>query len=919
VNKAKSWFKFSPQRQWKTLILVVLLFASAAVLPSIAIPTAQSQKNSMQLVQQGKALYQSGKFSEAAIMWQQAASSFSTQGDRTNQAMSLSNLSLTYQELGQWQQANQAIANSLDILQTQPPTSERSRIFAQSFDIQGRSQLAIGQAEAALESWQKATDFYTQISDSQGDVRRTGISQSQINYAQALQALGRYRRACKTLQTVLEIDATECNVSDKEIKDIQSQPESLQKVLGLRSFGDILRLVGQLDRSDQVLQTALQISERKYPQESSSIQLSIGNTKLALAQRAKETEAPKDRKDTTREKRFQPPLVWYQKSADQSNSQTTKVQAQLNQLRILIEETDQIAEAVPLLSQVRSQLANLPPSQTSIYAHINLAQSLICTKQTAEKSTSSPIIQSCGDSSIGKASELSSWTEIETLLNTALNQARILQDQRAEAYALGYLGGVRQQNKQYADAEDLTKRALSIATSLPAPDIAYRWHWQLGRIQRAQGKKTEDTLRYYTAAYDSLQSLRRDLVAIAPEVQFSFRDSVEPVYREYVDLLLQPEWRSKDNNLIKARDVIEALQLAELDDFFREACITAKPQKLDDIDSTAAVIYPIILSDRLDVILKLPGQEQLQYHSNAVSSKVVKEELEQLRNDVVQIDRNGDVKAQSQKVYEWLIAPLQDKLAASKVKTLAFVLDGELRNIPMSVLYDGNQYLVEKYAIALTPGLQLLSPKPLASIELNALTAGISEGMQIGPLNFNPLGNVEKEIKDIQAIAPGQELLNQEFTQANLRSQLKERNFPIVHLATHGQFSSNSDQTYILAWQQLIKIKDLNSLLTNREIGKAPKIIELLVLSACETAQSDRRAILGLAGFAVRAGARSTLATLWQTYDPYNAELMSKFYRELSKPNTTRAEALRQVQLESIADKKQVYYWSAFVLIGSWL
>lgn len=912
MSKSKIWFKFRQQRQWKTLILVVLLFSLAVVLPSIATPNVQSQQDPMQLVQQGKTLYQSGQFGQSASVWQQAASSFAVQGDRANQAMALSNLSLTYQELGKWQQANQSISTSLDIIQAQPQTKERARLLAQTLDIQGRSQLAIGQSEMALESWQKATDLYTQIGD------RIGTNQSQINYAQALQALGRYRRACKTLQTVLEIDRSECDASDQEIKAIGSQPVSLQKVLGWRSFGDILRLVGQLDRSEKVLQETLQIAEIKYPQEASSIQLSLGNTNLALAQRAKEI------KDPTSKQRFQTSLTSYQKAAIQSNSPATKVQAQLNQLRLLIEETNQTAEAVPLLSQVRSQLSSLPPSQTSIYAHINLAQSLICLKQEAltanQRSLSSPIIQSCNNNdSIRKTLDLSSWTEIEALLNTAIDQAQTLQDRRAEAYALGYLGGVRQQTKQFASAEDLTKQALSIASSLPAPDITYRWQWQLGRIQQAQDKNAQDTLRYYTAAYNTLQSIRRDLVSIAPEVQFSFRDSVEPVYREYVDLLLQPQRRNKDN-LARARDVIEALQLAELDDFFREACIDAKPKKLDNIDPTAAVIYPIILGDRLDVILKLPGQDELQYHSTAIASDVVENVLLQLQDTLVDIAAGGaKIRQLSQQVYSWLIEPEQDKLARSGVKTLVFVLDGSLRNIPMSVLYDGNQYLVQKYAIALTPGLQLLNPRSLAGIKLDTLVAGISQEIQIGKRNFTRLANVEQEMKDIQAILPGQKLLNQEFSQANLQSKLKGRNFPIVHLATHGKFSSNSDETYILAWNQLVKVKDLNSLLSSGEIGQAPKTIELLVLSACETAQGDRRAALGLAGLAIRSGARSTLATLWQVDDLYTAELMRKFYQELVKPNTTRAEALRRIQLEFIADKKEIYYWSPFVLIGSWL
>lgn len=94
-----------------------------------------------------------------------------------------------------------------------------------------------------------------------------------------------------------------------------------------------------------------------------------------------------------------------------------------------------------------------------------------------------------------------------------------------------------------------------------------------------------------------------------------------------------------------------------------------------------------------------------------------------------------------------------------------------------------------------------------------------------------------------------------------------------------------------------------------------------MVLSACQTAKGDNRAILGLAGVAVRSGARSTLGTLWAVQDESTAKFMVEFYKQLSKPGISKAQALRNTQLEFIKDKdfSHPFYWAAFVLIGNWL
>ncbi len=266
-------------------------------------------------------------------------------------------------------------------------------------------------------------------------------------------------------------------------------------------------------------------------------------------------------------------------------------------------------------------------------------------------------------------------------------------------------------------------------------------------------------------------------------------------------------------------------------------------------------------------------------------------------------------------MYDWLIRPVEADLTASGVQTLVFVLDGNLRNLPLASLHDGKQYLAEKYSVAIAPGLQLLDPKPLARQQLKILSAGLTESVQ----GFSPLPNVELELQRIKAVAPTEVLLNQSFTKSNFQATVKSAPFPVVHLATHGEFSSEAKNTFILTWDGRINASDLDDLLRS-DTGKN-RSIELLVLSACKTAAGDKRAALGLAGVAVRAGARSTLASLWYVSDEATSLLMTRFYEELAKGNVGKSEALRRAQLAVLRDSKfsHPYFWSAFVLVGNWL
>jgi CHAT domain-containing protein len=843
-------------------------FASSQAAHSEAIAQTAPAQLLQQLLQQGREFYEAGQYSEAIAVWQRAEKAFQTQGDRPYHALVLSNLSLAYQQLGQWEPAKRAIATSLELIH-QSDSRSMTPILAQALNTQGSLQLMLGQAEAAFATWQKATVVYTQAKD------KVGITRSLLNQAQALQSLGFYRRVLATLAEVNQ--------------SLKTQPNSVTKATGLRLLGNHLRLMSQFDQSQQVLQQSLAIAQQlSSPTDISAALFSLGNTAAA-------------------QHKTQAAFTFYQQAATLAPTPIIRLQVQLNQLDLLL-ETQQWSAAQKLSPTIQAQFEALPPSRTLVFAQIEFAENLMTlAHQQSIASRAQPTPQA-----------------IAQILVRAIQQSRSLDDRRAESYAMGMLGRLYEINQQGSDAQRLTQQALLMAQEIDASDIAYRWQWQFGRLLKTQGNKA-GAIVAYTEAVNTLQRLRRDLVTINADAQFSFRESVEPVYRQLVDLLLEPDsrdGRTIQTHLVQARNVIESLQIAELNNFFREACLDVKQpidRVIDEQASTAAAFYPIILPDRLEVIVKLPQQTNLRHYTVRLAKPQVEAILEQLRQNLEKPYTSSRGKVLSQQVYDWLIRPAETDLAQSRVKTLVFVLDGVLRNVPVAALHDGQQYLVAKYAIALAPSLRLVDPKPLVRPQLKALTAGLSEARP----GFSPLNYVNLELNRIQSEVPTQVLFNQTFTSKALEQQIHSLPFPVVHLATHGQFSSNANDTFVLAWDKRILVNELSSVLQRRNQTRS-KAIELLVLSACQTAAGDDRAVLGLAGIAVRSGARSTIASLWNLNDESGALLMERFYQNLKNPKVpNKAEALRLAQRSLMQDPNYDYaapaYWAPYVLVGNWL
>ncbi len=880
----------------------IVLFIAGLVL-CVAINTLPSwQPNSLvvaqpvasnQLVQQGMELYQAGKLPEALARLQQALEQTSAPQDR---AVVLSNLATVNRELGK--------------------------------------------LDKAIDQWQQAIQIYQSRND---DNSRNLLAKVLTEQAQAYSDLGQNQTAIKLLQSAVEIS------HKSQDKNIEAAAQG--------ALGNAYRALGDYEQAINISQTALKIArELKNPGYITTTLNNLGNIYASAAQQERyqantanlegdnlaETTLTKMAKEDTIAA-----IDAFKQSVEESKDLggMAQVRALLNfNLMLAKTPSNSIPSAPDLIAANRAQALELlktqPDSQEKAYALINLAVSPIPSKEPGVKTDRSKSTQ---------------------LLEQGLQVARNIGSRRGESFALGTLGQVYESDKQYDKAMELTRQAEFAAQEINAADSLYRWQWQAARIFKAMGER-EKAIDSYQRSIATLQSIRSDIVAANKDLQFNFRDSVEPVYRQLIGLFLEDsqainsasikaEPAKNTQELSKALDVLELLKLAELQNYFGDECVQValdnatkervalgsgntsnilqiaqdkafsgkvKPDNtkttahLKLTDPNSVVIYSVILEDRSQMILELANGSLIGYPVSMGASQM-QTEIDKLRA-LLEKRSTDQYLLPAKKIYDLLIRPMEADLAAAKPSTLIFIQDGVLRNVPMSALHDGKEYLIQKYAIATTPSLSLTIPKPLERGNLNALIAGLT----VARPPFDALPNVKAEAAGVKKILGGTELLDQNFTLANFQDHLQKNTYSVIHLATHGKFGVNNENTFLVGYDGLISIEEIDNLLRTQS-SKHP--VELLTLSACQTAAGDNRSALGMAGVAVRAGVKSALATLWFINDESTVQLVEDFYTQLRQPNVSRAEALRKAQLKLIADKNYNHpaVWSPFILIGNWM
>ncbi|MDE0884998.1 MAG: CHAT domain-containing protein, partial [Myxococcota bacterium] len=492
-------------------------------------------------------------------------------------------------------------------------------------------------------------------------------------------------------------------------------------------------------------------------------------------------------------------------------------------------------------------------------------------------------------------------------------------DLRAASYALGNLGRLyAEEGGRDKEALYLTRRALQSAEEARAADLLARWNAQAGQIQWRAGQ-VDAALDAYRRAVALLAEARPEAGAARGNADLAFRQAVEPIYLELVDLLLQRSSQAEPADtqalLVEAREVVEDWKAAELRNYFRDGCaseLEATARSVEEIDPNAAVIYPILLPDRLEILVG--RADGISRHTVPVDRSAVESEARRFLR-LLSKRTTHEYRIPARQLHAWLVAPYEKGLAAAGIDTLVFVPSGVLRTIPMAALHDGNAFLIERYALAITPSMNLLAPKPIEPGERNLLLAGLSQSVQ----GYPALPGVPGELASIEKIYGGEILLDSDFERESLERALTNLRPAVVHIASHAEFTGEPDTSFVLTHSGNLGIEQLSRLIRAGRFGGEP--VELLMLSACQTAAGDERAALGLAGVAIRAGARSAMGSLWSVSDQATEALVVDFYQALDQPGMTKARALQSAQGQLLADARfgHPFYWAPFMVINNWL
>jgi len=511
-------------------------------------------------------------------------------------------------------------------------------------------------------------------------------------------------------------------------------------------------------------------------------------------------------------------------------------------------------------------------------------------------------------------------TQAAQALQLAAETADHIQDPVMTSYAFGHLGQLYESQGRQEEALQLTRRAILALQTHHAPEALYQWEWQTGRILQAL-KLPQEAILAYRRAVATLQPLRTELSQQPGSGATSFRETVGPLFFQLADLQLTQAGTPKPGEdshqwLVDARDTIEAFKVAELQDYFRDDCVKAAQSHVEGLEQisqkTTAILYPIILPDRLELLVSIGND--LRRQTVNVPEQTFTQTVRLFRTFLEKRTTN-QYKPHAQQLYDWLIRPLEPWFKDTRIDTLVVVPDGALRTIPLSALHDGQQFLTEQYALATSPGMTLTDPQPINRESLRVLSLGITESVQ----GFAPLPNVATELEALHALYQGQQLLNEQFLESSLEQKMKEEPFTIVHIASHGQFANDPKDAFVLTFDKHLTMDQLDKLIGLYQFRDSP--LDLLTLSACETAAGDDRAALGLAGVAIKAGARSALATLWFINDKVSSDLIAEFYSRLRDPSTSKARALQEAQLLILANPAFQHpgYWAPFLLLNNWL
>lgn len=836
------------------------------------------------LFQQGLQLYQGGNYRGAIVAWQSVLEQYQRARNTADAAVLAENIGNAYQNLQEYQQA-------------------------------------IAMWEVAGSNYQRLRNW-------------SGLGRVILAQAQVWMRMGERLKGIEACNRVLRLAQT------YQIPGLE---------MGARcQLGEIYWLRGNQDRAIRELEASSKLAGQLEDQEAQrQIYRILGNvyTSIALTY-YRRVETLSRLGDEREAKEIHDMAIKTDRKAIASFRQVLTLAQQNNliadQVRALlylvppVARNGQLETAQTQLDQAKFLLQILPDSVEKAYLLSKLAV-LFLAPEDASLFTSQ-----CGETTVqvqsmqAKSTSVNS-TKAMSLLETAAKIGSAFADVRVQSLALGYIGHIRECQRDYENALKYTDKAQHLAKislidvnkvnfiTNADGDSLYLWQWQLGRIFASLGR-LEAAVKAYENAISSLQSLEHNILFSNRDIYRNFRDGIEPVYRELARLHLQRiDGHPKQAQVIldEVIKTIERLQRLAIRNHLATNVEQNLPVNgeisLGSIPQTA-VIYSLIYPDQTAIIAHLPNGETI-FEWIYVDANTLVKNINYFRR---QLENRGQVDYDNhlaQQLYTWILGSFSRKLEQLEIKTVIFAHDGVLRTIPMSALHDGQQFAIEKYAIVNSPILNQHQVNSSIS-HSRALAMGITKDVIVDGKTLPPLPNIAEEIKHIVEQIPGsKKLVNEEFTRDRLRSELEHNFYPILHIATHAEFNAIADDTFLITGDKTnnkLTISDLEQLLN--ETTKANQPFDLIALTACGTAIGDERASLGIAGIAIQAGANSALASLWSINDAATTQLVTSFYSHWQHDHLSKAIALQKAQQEMIRSDgaySHPFYWAPYILVGN--
>ncbi|MFN9759760.1 MAG: tetratricopeptide repeat protein [Pseudanabaena sp.] len=919
----------------KIVGIAMLTFLSCGQVQIVMSESAQAQTTqdrkaeADRLLQQGNQQFQISQFESAFQSWQQALSIYYEIKDRQGEGAVLGNLGLAYYFLGNYEKAieyhQKALASLWEIKDRQGEGTVLGNL--------GLAYYSLGNYEKAIEYHQKALGIAREIKNKLGEGNALG------NLGLVYYSLGNYEKAINYHQQRLAIA--------REIKDREGEGQSLGN-LGL-AYDALGNYDKAIEFHQQQLSLAKEIKDRRGEGQSlGNLGLAydaLGNYDKAIEFHQQALAIARDIKDIQREGQILGNLgLAYHALSNYGKA----IDYQQQRLAIAREIKDRRGEG--------QSLGNLGLSYNKLGNHVKAIdfyqQALAIAREIKVRLGEKNAL---GGLSLSYF-RLGNYDNAIKYEQQALAIARELKDKQGEGQALGNLGATYYVLGHYDKAIDYYSQALEIVRETKDRDGEGIVLQNIGVLLSNQNQ-SELAILFYKQSVNVRESIRKDIKKLNKEEQQSYTNTITSSYRRLANLLI------KQDRIVEALQVLDLLKVQELEDYFKnikgsdrsaqgvrllepekamsdkllavsfensleinsqlankiqqlpKSEINKVPDYLQKIPQGTALLYPLILGDRLELILFSPNTTPI---SRTV--KISQKELETLVTDfrATLLDAGSeDVKEPAAQLYQLLIKPIEAELVQAKTTTILYAPDGILRYIPIAALYDGKQWLAEKYRISnlISYSLFDFSAQPKNSPNILAGAFGGKAGEQKHGQTALPA-----TLKEVQAIANSftnsVTLIEENFSRQAIESKFKNHN--ILHLATHAEFNIGVPDNSFIIFGNGDKIR-LNEI-TDWQIPN----IDLIVLSACQTGVGklgDGVEILGFGYQVQKAGAKNAIASLWKVDDAGTQALMVAFYDELKKGNVTSTEALHRAQVSLIKSSEFNHpnYWSAFFAIGNGL